>query len=100
MPDAELADVLPRHVRAAGLPDEEPISRWLAEPDAQSLKLRAFDHALVIDGAEYHVNASTGIVEVKDVHPRSMRYQRYDPQRPGQPYMHPSRELDTLPARE
>jgi hypothetical protein len=95
MPD-ELEDVLLRTVKLAQLPPEEPISQWIATPDAQRLKLRARDHALILGECEYHVHAD-GRIEVRDyTDPRSMRFQCYDPNRPLQPYMHPSQELDTL----
>jgi hypothetical protein len=51
MPD-ELEVTLLAHVLGAHLPPEEPIMRWLAEPDAQRLKLRVGDHALLIGGCE------------------------------------------------
>lgn len=94
----ELERELLRRVRLAKLPSEEPISEWIVDR-AVPLKLRAWDHAFTMcDGlVEYHC-LPDGQVEVKDYRdPRSMRYQRYDPERPGQPYMHPSREDDTLP---
>jgi hypothetical protein len=62
-----------------------------------SLRLRAHDHALLIARCEYLVDQRTGAVTVKDyTDPRSMRHQRYEPDRPGQPYMGPSREDDQL----
>lgn len=76
-----------------------PISKWIAEPDADTLKVRAHDHALVTEGGllEYHV-LRDGRVEVKDYRdPRSMRSQFYDPARPGQPHMSPHREDCDLP---
>lgn len=46
-------------------------ARWLAQPDAERLKLRVGDHACLIDGVEYHVHADTGVIEVKDYsHPQ------------------------------
>jgi hypothetical protein len=87
---AELETELLTLVVAARLPPEEPISRWLSDRDSE-LRLRAGDHALVIEGCEYHVDRATGCVEVRDHRdPRAMRSQRYDPRRPGQPYLAPS----------
>ena len=34
----------------AGLPDDEPFSRWVASPDDCVLEVRAWDHVLVIVG--------------------------------------------------
>ena len=69
--------------------------RWIADPDADTLKLRAGDHALIIERCEYGIDRTTGVVEVRDyTDPRSMRYQRSDPRRPGQPFFSPSSDLD------
>ncbi len=101
----ELETDLIAQVLAAGLPPQEPLMRWLAWaeskpthalPREQELRIRAGDHALLVGAVEYHCLAN-GRVEVKDMtDPRSMRFQVYDPRRPGQPYMHPSVELDSL----
>jgi hypothetical protein len=89
-----------RQVMDAQLPPEEPISRWIDWPDDDSLRIRAWDHALLLEGGLVEVHCLPGgLVEVKDNRdPRSMRFQRYDPARPGQPYMPPSREDCDLPA--
>jgi hypothetical protein len=93
---AELDSDLVGYVLACNLPAEEPIMRWWARPDTRSLKVRAGDHALLIGGCEYHVDMATGVVEVRDYSdPRSMRFQRYEPDRP-QPYMAPSIEDERL----
>jgi hypothetical protein len=100
MPSDNLEARLLRRVRDGQLPAEEPISRWIAEPDDDSLELRERDHALLLEGGmvESRVLAD-GRIEVRDYRdPRSMRSQFYDPARPGQPYMAPSREDDPLPA--
>ncbi len=90
-----------RRMMDARLPPEEPISRWIAEPDYDTITIQVEDDTLLLeDGGglvEYHV-LRDGQVEVKDYRdPRSMRYQRYDPKRPGQPMMMPSVEDDSLP---
>ena len=87
-----------RGVLLAELPPEEPISKWIASPDGDSLRVRAHDHALMMEDGlvEYHVEQG-GAVQVKDYRdPRSMRFQRYERGRP-QPYMSPSREDCDLP---
>ncbi len=95
--EPDLDAVLLGYVIRAQLPPEEPISRWIADPDSDSLRLRAGDHALLLGACEYHVERGSGVVEVRDYSdPRSMRSQRYDPKRPGQPYMNPSVEDDPL----
>ena len=106
MADDLVADLLGR-VLAAQLPSEEPLMAWWrwadgepthALPEDQQLQIRAHDHALLVGACEYHVR-DDGRVEVRDYRdPRSMRSQFYDPARPGQPYMSPSREDCTLPA--
>jgi hypothetical protein len=63
--------------RDAQLPAEEPISRWIAEPDDDSLELRERNQALLMEDGlvEYHVLAD-GRVEVRDYrYPRLMRSQ-------------------------
>jgi len=83
----------------AELPMEEPISRWIAEPDGDTLTIRVEDDTLLLEDGllEYHCLAD-GRVEVKDYRdPRSMRLQRYDPRRTGQPMMMPSVDDDLLP---
>ena len=87
-----------RQVMDAKLPRREPIMRWLDWPDDESLKVRAWDHALLLGRCEYHC-LPDGRVEVRDyTDPRSMRSQFYDPKRPGQPYMAPSHEDCNLPS--
>jgi hypothetical protein len=100
--DPDLEAVLLRAVEDAHLPPEEPISRWLAhDPGVDALKLRAHDHALLVGACGYHVHRDTGWVEVRDYsdHPRAMRSQVYQPDRPGQPYMPPARP-DVMPSTE
>ena len=101
MPDhIELDDALLTLVVAAQLPPEEPIMGWLlaehhgelTDEQRDDLKLRAGDHALVMCRGlvEYHVGERSGVVDLLDHRdPRSMRHQRYDPARPGQPYLPP-----------
>ncbi len=85
----DLEATLLGYVWRAGLPEEEPIMQWMADPDG-SLKLRAHDHALLVGRCEYHVHRDRGWVEVRDyTDPRSMRSQFYQPDRPGQPYLPP-----------
>jgi hypothetical protein len=78
-------------VIAAGLPPEEPIMQWLrAEPQASRYRATC---VCVIGRCEYHVRPNTGWIEARDyTDPRSMRSQFCQPDRPGQPYMHPSIE--------
>lgn len=98
MPDDNLEARLLRRVMDARLPADELISEWIEWPDDDSLRVRAYDHALLLANGlvEYHCLAD-GCVEVKDYRdPRSMRFQRYDPRRPGQPMMRPSVEDDDL----
>ena len=52
----ELEDVLLRYVKAAHLPPEKPIMRWLVNPTPTQLKPRAGDHALILGRCEYRVN--------------------------------------------
>lgn len=105
----DLEATLLGYVLAAHLPEEEPIMRWwrwadskptTAAPEELRLKLRPHDHALTVGRCEYHVRRDSGWVEVRDyTDPRSMRSQFYQPDRPGQPYMAPSVEDDSLPRR-
>lgn len=102
MPDEpDLEAILLRTVMDAHLPAEEPISRWMADADGypDKLKLRAHDLALLLGPVEYHVDRSTGRVEVRDYsdQPHAMRSQVYQPDRPGQPYMPPARP-DVMPS--
>ena len=83
-------------VRKVGLPPEEPLAKWLANPDTTSLSITTGDLALRIDRCVYRID-DVGAVMVSDHRdPRSMRSQRYEIDRP-QPYMHPSIEDDGRP---
>ena len=91
--DDELEVTLLGYILAAYLPAEEPVMRWLDDPDMTSPKIRAGDHALLVGACEYHVDQDTGWVGVRDyTDPRLMRSQVYQPDRPGQPYLAPSVE--------
>jgi len=92
--EADLEEVLLAYVLNAHLPPDEPIMRWwrwaesnptTARPRSEQLRVRAHDHALLVGECEYHVDRRTGWVEVRDYsdHPRAMRSQVYQPDRPA-----------------
>jgi hypothetical protein len=86
----ELDEALLNIVAVAGLPEEEPIIRWMVSDREEELRLRAGDDALIIGQCEYHAHPDTGWLEVRDyTDRRSMRSQVYQPDRPGQPMLPP-----------
>ena len=106
MPDDRQTSLL-AVIRAAGLPQEEPVMGWLryaeGEPEPLpaevQLEVGENDDVLLMPGGRvrYHVRPD-GAVDVFDERdPRSMRHQRYDPRRTGQPYMSPYAENFTVP---
>ena len=78
----------------AGLPDQEPIRRWMSEP-GEHPGIWAEDRVLLLEGGlvEYEIEPS-GAVQVRDNRdPRAMRFQRYERGRP-QPYFSPWPDFD------